>query len=144
MGAARTFQQLEVWQKAHAVVLAVYRLTVEFPKHETFGLTSQMRRAAVSVPANIAEGFVKRGRADKLRFYNIAQGSLEEVRYYLILAEDLAYAGTRSLALDGRRGESHAAILHRGRHVQPPVLLPPLLAPGFWLLAPLLASPTAT
>jgi four helix bundle protein len=97
MSVARTFQQLDVWQKAHAAALAVYRLTVDLPKQEMFGLTSQMRRSAVSVPANIAEGFVKRGRAAKLRFYNIAQGSLEETRYYLLLAHDLEYADTDPL-----------------------------------------------
>ena len=91
MTAAQTFQELEVWQKAHALVLAVYRLTRSFPRDELYGLTSQLRRAAMSVPANIAEGFVKRGRSDKLRFYNIAQGSLEEARYFLILAHDLEY-----------------------------------------------------
>jgi len=137
MGAARTFQQLEVWQKAHAVVLAVYRLTVEFPKHETFGLTSQMRRAAVSVPANIAEGFVKRGRADKLRFYNIAQGSLEEVRYYLILAEDLAYAGTRSLLsmVDevSRMLQAYIGAVTSNRRSFFPLFW--LLASGSWLLS---------
>ena len=63
-----------------------------FPKSEMYGLTAQLRRAAVSIPANIAEGFRKRGRADKARFYNIADGSLEEVHYYLILASDLGYA----------------------------------------------------
>jgi four helix bundle protein len=77
-----TFQELEVWQKAHLFVLAVYRLSQSFPKSELYGLTSQFRRAAVSIAANIAEGFRKRGKADKLRFYNIAQGSLEECRYY--------------------------------------------------------------
>ena len=70
---AKTFNELEVWQHAHALVLDVYRLTESFPKHEVFGLTSQVRRAAVSVPANIAEGFRKKGVADKLRFYNIAR-----------------------------------------------------------------------
>lgn len=89
---ARRFEDLIVWQKAHALVLSVYRLSQEFPRTETYGLTSQLRRAAVSVPANIAEGFRKRGRQDKARFLNIAQGSLEEVRYYLILARDLGYA----------------------------------------------------
>jgi four helix bundle protein len=69
----------------------VYQLTEAFTKHGLFGLTSQLRRAAISVPANFAEGFKKRGYADKLRFYNIAQGSLEECRYYLILARDLKY-----------------------------------------------------
>ena len=88
---AKTFEDLILWQKAHSLVLNIYTLTHAFPKPEVFGLTSQMRRAAISVPANIAEGFKKRGKADKVRFLNIAQGSLEEVRYYLILAKDLGY-----------------------------------------------------
>lgn len=92
--AARRFQDLVVWQKAHEMVLATYRMSQSLPKHELYGLTSQLRRAAVSVPANIAEGFRKRGNADKLRFYNIAQASLEEVRSYLILIQDLGYAAT--------------------------------------------------
>jgi four helix bundle protein len=94
---ARTFEDVEVWKKAHVWVLDVYRLTEAFPKHELFGLTSQLRRAAVSVPANFAEGFKKRGLSDKIRFYNIAQGSLEECRYYLILARDLDYGETNVL-----------------------------------------------
>jgi len=94
---ARTFQDLLVWQKAHALVLGVYRATAGFPKHETFGLCSQMQRAAISVPANIAEGFKRRGKADKARFLNIAQASLEECRYFLILTRDLGYASTESL-----------------------------------------------
>lgn len=94
---AKTFRDLIVWQKTHAFVLAVYRLTDGFPKSELYGLTSQFRRAAVSVPANIAEGFKKRGKPDKLRFYNIAQGSVEECHYYLILSHDLSYADTRPL-----------------------------------------------
>ncbi len=64
---AKRFEELIVWQKAHQLVLRIYKLTMEFPKHETYGLMSQMRRAAVSVPANIAEGFKKRGRPDKAR-----------------------------------------------------------------------------
>ena len=95
---ARTFQDLVVWQKSHQFVLAVYRLTREFPRTEQYGLTSQIRRAAVSIPANIAEGFKRRGKADKARFLNIAQGALEETRYYLILAADLGY-GDLSLAM---------------------------------------------
>jgi four helix bundle protein len=75
---SRSFQDLTVWKKAHQWVLAVYEFTSQFPKHEIFGLVSQFRRAAVSVPANIAEGFRKQGMADKIRFYNIAQGSLSE------------------------------------------------------------------
>lgn len=89
--AAKTFQDLVVWQRAHQFVLTVYRLTRTFPRSEVYGLTSQFRRAAVSIAANIAEGFRKRGNADKLRFMNIAQGSLEESRYYLILTRDLEY-----------------------------------------------------
>ena len=80
-------------------MLDIYRLSENFPKHELFGLTSQLRHAAVSVPANIAEGFKKKGLSDKARFYNIAQGSLEECRYYLILARDLNYGDTKQLAL---------------------------------------------
>src|SRR5262249_36267972 len=86
-----------VWQKAHQTTLAIYRLTAAFPNHEKFGLSAQMQRAAVSVPANIAEGFKRRGLADKARFLNIAQASLEECRYFLILTEDLGYAGTAQL-----------------------------------------------
>jgi four helix bundle protein len=88
---AKTFEDLLVWQKAHLLVLAVYRITSAFPKHETFGLSSQFRRSAVSIAANIAEGFRKRNNTDKIRYYNIAQGSVEECRYYLILAKDLGY-----------------------------------------------------
>jgi four helix bundle protein len=88
---AQKFQDLVVWQKSHQLTLRVYRLTAAFPKHELYGLTSQMRRAAVSVPANIAEGFKKRGRPDKARVMNIAQSSLEELRYYFILSRDLEY-----------------------------------------------------
>jgi four helix bundle protein len=94
---AKRFEQLIVWQKAHQYVLGVYRFTDKFPRTEIYGLTSQLRRAAVSIPANIAEGFKKRGRADKVRFLNIAQGSLEECRYYLILAKDLNYGDTMQL-----------------------------------------------
>jgi len=88
---AEKFEDLIVWQKAHQMVLRVYRLTASYPKTETFGLVSQMRRAAVSVPANIAEGFKRKGQSDKARVMNIAQGSLEELRYYFILSRDLAY-----------------------------------------------------
>ncbi len=88
---AQSFQELIVWQKSHQLVLLVYRLTRRLPKEELFGLVSLMRRAAVSVPANIAEGFKKRGRLDKARHMNVAQGSLEELRYYFILCADLQY-----------------------------------------------------
>jgi len=94
---ARTFEDLVVWQKSHAFALRVYELTAAFPRAETFGLTTQLRRAVVSIPVNIAEGFKKRGKADKARFLNIAQGSLEEARYYLILGQDLRYYQDRGI-----------------------------------------------
>ena len=77
--------------------LVVYSFTAAFPKQETYGLALQMRRAAVSIPANIAEGFRRRGKADKARYMNMAEASLEESRYYLILAHDLGYGDTSSL-----------------------------------------------
>jgi len=94
---AKTFEDLIVWQKAHALVLAIYKASQCFPKEETYGLRSQLRRCSVSVPANIAEGFRKRSLADKMRFLNIAQGSLEESRYYLILGHDLGYIDSSEL-----------------------------------------------
>jgi len=86
-----SFIDLRLWQEAHKFVLLVYKSTEIFPKGEMFGLTSQFRRAAVSIAANIAEGYPKKGVNDKLRFYNISQGSLEECRYYIILSFDLKY-----------------------------------------------------
>ena len=95
---AKKFEDLIVWQKAHAWVLDIYRNTKDFPNYELYGLTSQLRRrSAISEPANIAEGFKKRGKPDKIRFYNIAQGSLEESHYYLILARDLEYIDSANL-----------------------------------------------
>lgn len=95
--AARSFRDLLVWRKAHEFVLAAYAFTAGFPRQEIYGLSHQMRRAAVSIPANIAEGFRRRGKADKARFMNVAEGSLEECRYYLILAHDLGYGDTGQL-----------------------------------------------
>jgi four helix bundle protein len=95
--AAKTFKDLVVWKKSHEFVLETYRFTASFPKRESYGLTSQMRRAALSIPANIAEGFKKRTKSDKARFMNIAQGSVEESRYYLILSKDLGYGDSSKL-----------------------------------------------
>ena len=94
---ANTFQDLIVWQKAHQFVLGIYEFSNEFPKDENYGLTSQLRRAAISIPSNIAEGFTKIGKKDKVRYFNISQGSLEECRYYLILSNDLGYGNTSEL-----------------------------------------------
>lgn len=95
MDARYGFQRVVAWQKAHAFVVLVYKVTRTFPDDERFGLTSQFRRAAVSIEANIAEGYKKISKADKLRFYNISQGSLEECRNYVILSYDLNYIDER-------------------------------------------------
>ena len=97
METAKTFEDLLVWQKAHQFVLGIYAFSKNFPREEIYGLTSQFRRASISVAANIAEGFKKRGKSDKARFLNIAQGSLEECRYYLILSRDLNFGEIRQL-----------------------------------------------
>lgn len=86
-----------VWRSAHALVLGVYRYSGLFPRHEMYGLASQLRRAAVSVPGNFAEGYGRRSPVDKARFYNIAEASLAETRYYLRLAEDLGYGPSAEL-----------------------------------------------
>lgn len=88
---AKSFRDLIVWQKAHELVLDVYKVTKNFPKEEVYALTSQIRRSSMSVAANIAEGFKKKSSADKLRILNIAQGSLSETEYFLVLASDLKY-----------------------------------------------------
>ena len=97
--ASKTFQDLIVWQKAHQFVLEIYSLTKQFPKKQMYGLSFQFRRAATSIPTNIAEGFKKQDTLDKARFMNIAQGSVEECGYYLILNDDLKYGKTRKLNL---------------------------------------------
>jgi four helix bundle protein len=85
------FTELKVWQRSHVLVLNLYRLTSQFPADERFGLTSQLRRAAASVPTNIAEGAKRTGKQDYARFLNIAQGSLAETEYLTMLSRDLGY-----------------------------------------------------
>ncbi|MBQ6199837.1 MAG: four helix bundle protein [Prevotella sp.] len=99
-----SFENVLAWQKAHTFVLLTYRVTRHFPEDEKFGLTSQFRRAAVSIEANIAEGYKKLSKADKLRFFNISQGSLEECRDYHILSRDLGYL------LEGEFEQLHQSI----------------------------------
>ena len=94
---AQSFRDLIVWQTAHEFVLRTYELTKQFPRDEQYCLIPQLRRAAISIPANIAEGFKKRGLPDKNRFFNRSQGSLEECRYYLILGDDLGYGDCTAL-----------------------------------------------
>ena len=86
-----SFENVLVWQKAHEFVLAAYHIIPKFPDFERYGLCSQFRPAAVSIAANFAEGYKRLSQADKLHFYNISQGSLEECRYYCILSRDLGY-----------------------------------------------------
>ena len=85
------FDKLLVWQRAHSLVLKIYEVTNSFPKEEIWGLTSQIRRAAVSVPSNIVEGKARGSRKDFKRFLLIARGSLEEVKYQSLLAKELKY-----------------------------------------------------
>ena len=91
MANSKSFREVRAWQKAHEFVLAFYKTKKMFPDDEKFALIPQFQRAAVSIAANIAEGYKKVSKADKLRFFNIAQGSLEECRYYIILSHDVGY-----------------------------------------------------
>jgi four helix bundle protein len=91
MEKTRSFKELIVWQKSHNLVLEIYKITKQFPKEEIYALTSQIRRAAVSVAANVAEGYKKKTKANKLYFLNVSEGSLEEVKYYIVLSKDLAF-----------------------------------------------------
>lgn len=85
------YKKLKVWQEAHKLVLLIYRITKKFPKEELFSLTNQIRRAAVSIPANIVEGYARASKKEFMQFLSIARGSLAEVEYYLELAKDLDY-----------------------------------------------------
>lgn len=87
----KDFRELKVWGKAHQLVLLSYKLTSDFPKHELFGLTSQIRRCSASIPANIAEGCGRVGNTEFHRFLQIACGSANELEYHFLLARDLNY-----------------------------------------------------
>ena len=107
------FRKLLVWQRSHTLVLIIYKLTATYPKSELFGLISQIRRAVVSVPANIAEGYAAGGKGQLTRYLNIAQGSLAEVEYFLILSRDLNYITTDQYQeTETLRGET-GFLLHR-------------------------------
>ena len=90
----KAYKELKVWQRSHALTLEVYGLSADFPGEERFGLTAQLRRAAVSVPCNIVEGAKRRRKQDYARFLNISEGSLAETSYLLLLARDLRYSKT--------------------------------------------------
>lgn len=87
----KTFRDLIVWQKGHKLVLDVYCITKDFPKEERYGLASQLRRSVISIPTNIAEGFKRKSKKDFAHFINMAEGSLEETKYHILLAKDLDY-----------------------------------------------------
>ena len=92
----RSFEDLRAWQEAHALVISIYKKTKDFPKEEVFGLTSQMRRAAVSIASNIAEGFSRKTPKDKSQFYAIGKGSLTELQSQLYVARDVGYLSGES------------------------------------------------
>ena len=85
----RNFRELKVWEKGHYLALAAYKATAKFPKDELYGLTGQIRRSCVSIPANIAEGCGRNGDAELARFLQIAMGSASELEYHLLLSHDL-------------------------------------------------------
>lgn len=87
----KSFTELKVWQEAHKLVLVIYQITQKFPKEEIYGLTNQIRRAAISVSSNLAEGFGRSSYVEKLRFYDIAHGSLAELQNQLLIARDINY-----------------------------------------------------
>jgi len=87
----RSFKDLKVWQKGHELTLSIYRATKSFPRDEMYGLTSQLRRAAASIPANIAEGCVRGSGPDFRRFLQVALGSASEVEYHVLLSHELGY-----------------------------------------------------
>ena len=89
----QNFKNLKVWEKGHELTLAVYKATARFPKDELYGLTSQIRRACASIPANIAEGCGKSGKADLGRYLQMSAGSASELEYHLLLAHDLGLLG---------------------------------------------------
>ncbi len=93
-GKLKPFTDLDAWKEGHKLVIMVYQTSKGFPKDETFGLTSQMRRASVSITSNIAEGFSRQSYREKLQFYSIAQGSITELQNQLLVARDVGYLGT--------------------------------------------------
>lgn len=118
MTAIKQFIELVVWQKAHQLVLEVYKVSELYPKSELFGLVSQSRRAAVSIPSNIAEGFKRKTKADSLHFYVIADGSLEELKYQLLLAKDLGYMAHEAYDRVILLAEDVGRLLHGWKRIQ--------------------------
>lgn len=108
MGKIKDFYQLDAWKENHKLTLMIYKETKSFPKEEKYGITDQLRRAASSITANIAEGFGRYHYGDKIRFYYQARGSLKEVQNFLFLAKDLEYLDeevTKTLYQQAKKGE---------------------------------------
>jgi four helix bundle protein len=109
------FTDLKVWQRSHAWVLAVYEQSVRFPEHERYGLTQELRRAARSVPSNIAEGSKRKSSRDYAHFLNIAEASLAEAEYQIVLARDLGYLSAEQAAPVLAEAQEIAPMLFRLR-----------------------------
>lgn len=95
----KSFTDLKVWQEGHRLVILIYKFTGKFPSKETYSITDQMRRSSASITANIAEGFGRRGYKEKLQFYYLAQGSLLELKNFLLIARDVAYLNSRDFSV---------------------------------------------
>ena len=109
----QTFRELRVWQRSHDLVLDIYKMTVKFPQEEKFGLISQLRRSISSVPTNIVEGFKRKGKKDFCHFLNLAESSLEETKYHLILSKDLDYICSETYAALNSKCEEIGRMLSR-------------------------------
>ena len=116
MAQITTFKDLKVWQKAHQLTLLIYRTTSDFPPEEKFGLVSQMRRAAVSVSSNIVEGFRRSTTKDNIHFYNIADSSLEELKYQSLLSFDLNFLEKNAYNQIISLGEEVSKMLHKWKY----------------------------
>lgn len=114
----KSFTELRVWQRAHELVLFIYQVTKQFPVDEKFGLTSQMRRAAVSIASNIVEGFHRYSNKVSINFYDIADGSIEELKYQLLLSKDLEYLGQNNYTTGLNLSEEVSKMLHSWKNKQ--------------------------
>ncbi|MFA6410921.1 MAG: four helix bundle protein [Candidatus Buchananbacteria bacterium] len=108
-----TFKDLVVWQKAHILTKIIYKITDHFPVREQFSLANQMRRAAVSVPSNLAEGLRRKSLKDSLNFYNIAEGSLEELKYQLLLSFELKFINQEEFEKASDLAQQTGKLLYR-------------------------------
>lgn len=112
MGTIKSFRDLKVWHKAHELVLYIYQTTKRFPREEKYGLVSQMRRAVLSVAINIVEGFRRLSVKESLRFYDISNASLEELRYEVQVSHDLGYVPTSELRVANDKLEEVSKMLN--------------------------------